>query len=247
MPPSTSSAESIQRGPFATTRWSVVLAAGGERSPGSQQALVSLCETYWQPLYAYVRRRGHSVDDAQDLVQEFFARLLEKESVASADPGRGKFRSFLLASLNHFLASEWRRNRAQKRGGARPILSLDFQQGETFLAGAADDLTPEKVYERKWALTLLTTALSKLRDEYVAAGKLPLLEALQPYLSGDEEAAPYRALGEKLGLTEGAVKVAVHRLRRRCQGILREEIAQTVAGPEEVDQELRDLFDALGA
>ncbi|HUE69957.1 MAG TPA: sigma-70 family RNA polymerase sigma factor [Pirellulaceae bacterium] len=235
------------RRPFATTRWSVVLAAGHDRSPGGRQALVALCETYWQPLYAFVRRRGYGADEAQGLVQEFFARLLEKESVAAADPARGKFRSFLLSSLNHFLANEWRRERAQKRGGERPILSLDFQHGESSLAiEPAHDLTPEKLFERRWALTLLTQALARLRDEYAASGKLPLLERLQPYLAGDRDAAPYLELARELGMSDGAVKVAVHRLRRRCRDILRDEIAQTVAGPEEVDEELRDLFEALG-
>lgn len=225
-----------------------MLAAGQDRSPAGRDALVTLCETYWYPLYAFVRRRGHAAEEAQDLTQEFFARLLEKESVASADPARGKFRSFLLSSLNHFLANEWRRARAQKRGGERPILSLDFQHGESSLAiEPAHDLTPEKLFERRWALTLLTQALARLRDEYAAAGKLPLLERLQPYLGGGDDTASYRDLAGDLGMSEGAVKVAVYRLRRRCRDILREEIAQTVAGPEEVDEELRDLFDALGS
>jgi RNA polymerase sigma factor (sigma-70 family) len=237
-----------ERRPFATTHWSMVLAAAQESSTGSRQALVTLCETYWHPLYAYVRRRGHAADEAQDLTQEFFARLLEKDSVASADPARGKFRSFLLSSLNHFLANEWRRDQAQKRGGTRTILSLDFQRGETALAiEPAHELTPERLYERKWAMTLLTAALSRLREEYAAAGKLDLLERLQPYLAGEEDAAPYCNLAEDLAMSEGSVKVAVHRLRRRCRDLLRAEIAQTVAGPDEVDQELRDLFEALGS
>ncbi len=234
------------RRPFATTRWSIVLAAGKSRSCDSRAALVSLCETYWPPLYAYLRRRGYAADEAQDLTQEFFARLLEKESVASADPGRGKFRSFLLASLNHFVANEWRRERAQKRGGSQMILSLDFARGEDSLAiEPAHEQTPEKAYERKWAMTLLTTALTKLREEYAAADKLTLLSQLQPSLAGDDESVPYRELAGELGMSEGAVKVAVYRLRRRCRDILREEIAQTVSGPAEVDEELRDLFAAL--
>ena len=248
----TSSAESVPASPlqrpFATTRWSIVLAAGQVCSADSRQALVTLCETYWQPLYVYVRRRGYQADEAQDLVQEFFARLLEKESVAKADPGRGKFRSFLLSSLNHFLANEWRREQAQKRGGLQAILSLDFQRGESSLAiEPADDTTPERVFERKWALTLLATALGKLQAEYEAGGKLLLFERLQPSLSGSDDTESYHDLAAELGMTAGAVKVAVHRLRRRCRDILREEIAQTVSGPEEVDEELNDLFDALGS
>lgn len=236
------------RRPFATTRWSVVLAAGKDRSPEGKRALVALCETYWHPLYAFVRRRGHPAEEAQDLTQAFFARLLEKESVAEADPARGKFRSFLLGSLNHFLANQWRRDHAQKRGGSQAILSLDFQRGEESLSlEPAHDLTPEKLFERQWAMTLLTTALARLREEYTAAGKQALLERLHPYLGGDGDAAPYAEIARQLGMSEGAVKVAVHRLRRRCRDLLREEIAQTVSGPEEVDQELRDLFDAVSS
>lgn len=236
-----------QRRPFATTRWSLVLAAGKASSPAGRQALVALCGTYWFPLYAYIRRRSMRADEAQDLTQEFFARLLEKDSLSSADPARGKFRSFLLGSLNHFLANHWRREQTQKRGGQQTILSLDFEHGESQLTiEPAHSLTPEKIYERRWAMTLLTTALARLREEYVAAGKLPLLERLQPYLGGDGDAAPYREIAGELGLSEGAVKVAAHRMRRRCQGILRAEIAQTVAGPEEVEEELCDLFQALG-
>ena len=235
------------RRPFATTRWTIVLAAGKDSSPDSQAALVTLCEAYWYPLYAYVRRRGYSVDEAQDLTQEFFTRLLEKEYVKAADPQRGRFRSFLLASLNHFLANEWRREQAQKRGGSQTILSLDFAAGEGRLAlEPADPLTPEKLFERRWALTLLSQALARLRDEYAAADKLALLEKLQPFLGGHGDAAPYQEIAAGLGLSEGAVKVAVHRLRRRCRDFLRAEIAQTVSGPEEVEEELRDLLAALG-
>lgn len=234
------------RRPFATTRWSVVLAAGKDSSPDSRQALVTLCEAYWYPLYAYVRRRGYDAEEAQDLTQEFFTRLLEKDYVRAADPARGKFRSFLLSSLNHFLANEWRRERAQKRGGQQTILSLDFAAGEGRLTlEPAHEMTPEKVFERRWAMTLLTQALARLREEYAAAGKLPLLERLQPFLGGEGNAAPYKEIGDELGLSEGAVKVAVHRLRRRCRDILRDEIAQTVVSIQEVDEELQDLFRAI--
>ncbi|HZL89378.1 MAG TPA: sigma-70 family RNA polymerase sigma factor [Pirellulaceae bacterium] len=236
----------VQR-PFATTRWSIVLAAGKDSSTESRAALVSLCEAYWYPLYAYTRRRGYDADAAQDLTQEFFTRLLDKEYVKAADPQRGRFRSFLLASLNHFLANEWRREQAQKRGGGQKILSLDFADGEGRLSlEPASQLTPEKIYERRWALTLITQALARLREEYTAGGKLPLLEKLQPFLGGQGDAAPYKETAAELGLSEGAVKVAVHRLRRRCRDFLRAEIAQTVSRPEEVEEELRDLLAALG-
>ena len=203
---------------------------------------------HFDALYGTALRLTRNPKDAEDLTQEFFARLLEKESVASADPARGKFRSFLLASLNHFLANEWRKERAQKRGGEQPTLSLDFQQGEDSLSiEPAHELTPEKLFERRWAMTLLSQALARLRAQYAAAGKLPLLVRLQPYLAGEGNTAPYGELADELGMSVGAVKVAVHRLRRCCRDILREEIAQTLSGPEEVDDELRDLFDALGS
>ena len=236
--------EGAQR--FHTTHWSVVLAAGQARSPDSRRALETLCETYWYPLYAYVRRRGYSADDAQDLTQEFFARLLEKESLRVANRERGKFRSFLLGSLDHFLAKEWRRAGAQKRGGGHVLLSLDIEDAERrYCLEPSHDLTAEKAFERRWALNLLEETLSKLRDEYGRGDKLKLFEHLKPYLGGDKGTVPYRQIAAELGMTEGAVKVAVHRLRRRCRDLLRAEIAQTVAGPEEVDEELRDLFNAV--
>jgi RNA polymerase sigma factor (sigma-70 family) len=232
--------------PFATTHWSIVLAAGHGSQPDSEAALAKLCEAYWFPLYCYVRRRGQSANEAQDLTQEFFATLLEKEYLRAADPHRGRFRSFLLASMNHFLANQRRRRLAQKRGGGRVSLSLDFQSGESrFSREPSHDLTPEKVYERRWAMTLLDRALSRLGQEYVAGGKSALFDRLSAFLGGDKGAA-YRDIAADLGMTEGAVKVAVHRLRKRCREHLRSEVAQTVADPRDVDEELGNLMAAMG-
>jgi len=233
--------------PFATTRWSIVLAAGHASRPDSKAALAKLCEAYWYPLYCYVRRRGHGADEAQDLTQEFFTALLAKESLRAADPHRGRFRSFLLASMNHFLANQRRRQLAHKRGGGRAPLSLDFQSGESrFRREPSHDLTPEKVYERRWAMTLLDRALSKLRQEYVVGGKAALFDRLAAFLGGDLGTA-YRDVAAELAMTEGAVKVAVHRLRRRCREQLRSEVAETVAAPQDVDEELRDLLAVVGS
>lgn len=233
---------------FATTHWSLVLAAGRKSSPDSQQALAALCETYWYPLYAYIRRRGHGAHEAQDLTQEFFAALLEMDSFRAADRQRGRFRSFLLASLNHFLAKQWRKAAAQKRGGGRRVLSIDVESGESrYRLEPSHDLTPEKIYERRWALTLLERALARLREEFDSSGRAVLFEHLKPFVGGDRSTVPYRQIAADAGMAQGAVKVAVHRLRRRCRELLREEIAQTVADPKEIDDELRDLFAAVGA
>ncbi len=214
--------------------------------PNSQVALAALCKNYWYPLYAYVRRRGYSPEDAQDLTQEFFAYLLEKNRLQTADKQRGKFRSFLLTSLQNFLARHWRQARAQKRGGGKFALSLDFSKGEErYQLEPAHDATPEKIFERRWALTLLDQVLSKLRDEFVAQGKLEQFDVLKDHLGGG--AAPYAELTEKLDMNEGAARVAVHRLRRRCRDLLRAEIAQTVDDETDVDDELRCLFATLSA
>jgi RNA polymerase sigma factor (sigma-70 family) len=232
---------------FATTRWSVVAAAGGGPSPEAREALAELCRAYWYPLYAYARRRSASADDAREQTQEFFARLLEKEYLQAADPRRGRFRSFLLTAFKRFLAHERDRAHAQKRGGGRPVLPLDFRAGEAlYHREPADRATPEGVYERRWALTLLEQTLARLRQELVSAGKERLFECLKGTLTG-EDAGPYARAGEELGLSEQAVKVAVHRLRKRYGELLRAEIAQTVATPEEVEDELRDLFAAVRA
>jgi RNA polymerase sigma factor (sigma-70 family) len=231
---------------FRTTHWATVLAAGRRSSPGARDALAALCHIYWYPLYAYVRRQGHSPTDAQDLTQAFFARLLEKNIAGKADRARGKFRSFLLASLKHFLAHEWRRARARKRGDGRVVLSLDLAAGESrYVLEPVHELTAERIYQRRWALTLLEQTLAKLRDEFATCGKLDLFEHLKTYLGGDGSTVPYRQIAADLGKTGGAVKVAVHRLRLRCHEVLRAEIAETVSDTQEVDEELRDLFEAV--
>jgi len=234
-------------GQFATTHWSVVLAAGSPSSDESRGALAELCGLYWYPLYAYVRRRGRGAEEAQDLTQSFFARLIEKRAVQAADPRRGRFRSFLLGSLKHFLANEWDRSRAAKRGGGRTVLSLDVEDAEhRYRLEPADDVTAEKLFERRWALTLLDLVLGRLRGQYVRDGKERVFDGLKGFLGGAGEGGGYREKGEQLGMTESAVKVAVHRLRRRYRDLLRERIAQTVASPEDVDDEIRHLFAAIG-
>ena len=233
-------------GHFATTHWSVVLAAGHRSSSNSDQALAELCRTYWYPLYAYVRRRVEDAHEAQDLTQEFFARLLEKEYLKDVDPERGKFRSFLLAAMRHFLSKERDRARAQKRGGGRAPISLDFQAAEDrYRLEPADALTPERLYQRRWALTLLDQVVARLQQELAAAGKPALFERLKVFLTSKQDSPPYRRVADQLGMTEGAVRVAVHRLRRRYRELLKEQIAQTVGSPEEVDDELRELFAAV--
>ncbi len=231
---------------FASTRWSLVAAAGQRGSPEAEEALATLCRLYWYPLYAYARRQIPRSEDAQDLTQAFFARLLEKDYLQAADARRGKFRSFLLTAFKHFLANERERNGAQKRGGGRIVLPLDFRAGEErFRREPVDPRTPENQYERRWALTLLEQTLGRLRAEYEAAGKSRLFEALKGTLTGEPAGVPYARLAADLGVTESVVKVAAHRLRRRYGELLRAEIAQTVASPDEVDEELRSLFAAV--
>ncbi|MCW5553113.1 MAG: sigma-70 family RNA polymerase sigma factor [Verrucomicrobiae bacterium] len=239
-------AEPPARPAFVTTHWSVVLTAGRSDTTRADDALAKLCQTYWYPLYAYVRRRGHSPEDAQDLTQEFFARLLEKNWVASADQTRGRFRSFLLSAMNHFLADEWDKARAQKRGGGMPLVPLQFDTAETrYGVEPSDPATPERSFERRWALTLLEAVLNRLRAEYEREGKADLFAALHPCLVGERTAQPYAELAAKMGVNEGTVKSAVHRLRQRYRQLLRDEIANTVADAEEVDEELRHLFAVL--
>jgi RNA polymerase sigma-70 factor (ECF subfamily) len=232
---------------FVTTHWSLVQAAGRGNKTEARRALVALCEAYWYPLYAYVRRRGCSHDQAQDLTQEFFARLLEKNYVGAADRLRGKFRSFLLGALQHFLSNEWRKAGTKKRGGRQRILSLDFSFGASqYAREVAHDLTPERLYERRWAFLLVERSLAQVRRDYEQRGQLALFESLKAHLGGDAEAVPYPQLAASLGISAGSVKVAVHRLRRRCREALREQIAQTVSSPEEIDEELQQLFQIVG-
>ncbi len=231
---------------FTTTHWSVVLAAVQSETPQSALALEVLCRTYWHPLYSYVRRRGYPEHDAQDLTQEFFARLLEKEYLRSVDRSKGKFRSFLLAAMEHFLAKEWRRANAQKRGGGLNFLPLDSPSAESGpLQIAAPGLSPEDFYDQQWAITLLEQAVGRLRQEYGAAGKGELFEELKTYLTGERREGYYAELATRLGTTVPALKMAVSRMRQRYGELLRAEIASTVAGPEEVEEELRALFAAL--
>ena len=222
------------------------MAAGQGDSPQAAEALERLCRSYWYPLYAYVRRKGYHADEAQDLTQEFFLRLLQKEVFSRADRAKGKFRSFLLGALEHFLAKEWRRAHRQKRGGGRRILSLDDDQAEhRYVAEPFHELTPERIYNQTWALTLLDKAMSALEAECGDTGKAPLFAALKTRLAGESAETAYAELAERLGMGEGAVRMAAHRLRQRYGEILREEIAQTVAGPEAVDAEVGFLFASL--
>jgi len=223
-----------------------VLTAARSDTTRACAALEKLCETYWYPLYAYVRRHGHSPEDAQDLTQAFFARLLERNWLDRADQQRGRFRSFLLSAMNHFLADEWDKAKAQKRGGGLAPLPLEFDAAETrYIHEPVDRVTPEQNYERRWALTLLDEVLRRLRLEYEQEGKAELFATLHPCLVGDRSSHPYVELAVKLDASEGAVKSAVHRLRLRYRQLLRYEIAQTVAEPGEVEEELRHLFAVL--
>jgi RNA polymerase sigma factor (sigma-70 family) len=231
---------------FETTHWSIVLAAARNSSPAARVALARLCESYWYPLYAHIRYRGYTADLAQDLIQEFFSQLLEKGLLNTADPDRGRFRSFLMATLDHFLSKENRRLGAQKRGGNRRLLSLDFQGGEgRYNLEPAHQLTPERIYERRWALTLIDLVLAKLRDQQAADGKLTLFEHLKPYLTREVQPVRYEQIAKDLEMTAGALKVAVHRLRRRCRDMLRTEIARTVGDAEDIEDEIHDLFQAF--
>jgi len=231
---------------FVTTHWSVGLAAGRDSSPAATDALGQLCRAYRYPLYAYVRRKGYGVDDAQDLTQEFFARLLARNYLTVADRHRGKFRSFLLGSLEHFLAREWTKAHAQKRGGGKTPLSLDETDAENrYLLEPAHELTAEKIFDRRWATTLLDQAMSRLRAECMASYKGELFGKVESFLSGEKGEACYADVATALKMSEGAIKVAVHRLRQRYSELVRAEIAQTVASPEEADEELRYLFTVL--
>lgn len=249
MPDSDSSheASSGAAGQFVTTRWTQVVAAGRPAdSTHVRAALEQLCRAYWYPLYAFVRRQGHSPHDAQDLTQEFFARLLERNTLGAADRERGRFRSFLLATLKNFLRDEWDKLRAQKRGGGIGVLSLDAGEAESrYALEPVDSLTADRIFERRWAMLLLDRAVERLRAEHEAAGKLAQFEALKASLAGSREAQPYAELAARLGLSEGAVKVAVHRLRQRYREVIRAEIAETVAGEAEVEAELKHVVAAL--
>jgi RNA polymerase sigma-70 factor (ECF subfamily) len=230
---------------FATTHWTVVLSAGGSDTAPARDALARLCQIYWYPLYAFIRQRGYQPHDAQDLTQAFFERLLEKNTLGQVTREKGKFRSFLLTLLNHFIVDEWKRARAEKRGGLR-IISLDAQTAETrFRYEPVETATPETIFERNWALALLETVFQRLQEEYELAGKGELFQHLKFCLTADRSAIPYDQLCARLGVTEGNLKVIAHRLRQRYRELLRAEVANTVSDPREIEPELRHLFHAL--
>ena len=229
---------------FPTTRWTLVIAAADPQRKEARAALISLCENYWYPLYAYLRRRGYPVDQAQDLTQEFFIRVLEGRYLDRAAPEKGRFRSFLLSSLKFFVADEEDRQRAHKRGGGA-LLPLEFSSGEDrYRREPVHDETPERIFERRWALSVLDRVVEKLRDEFVQHGRPEHFERLKVFLLGKSD-APYAALAREMKTSEGALKVAIHRLRKRYRDLFRQEIADTVADPAQVESELRFLADVL--
>jgi RNA polymerase sigma factor (sigma-70 family) len=243
------SEEKLDRpGGFHTTHWSQILALREGESGRAERALATLCETYWIPLYTFVCRKGYDRDEAQDLTQSFFARLLAGHTLEQADPGRGRFRTYLLNALEHFLTSEWRHDHRQKRGGSQPAFPVD--PGTITAAGflnSGEALSPELSYDRHWAMVLLQRVIAELRSEYQRAGKIRTFELLQPLLTGEDVNVRYRALGESLGITEANVKVHVYRLRRRFGELLRAAVAQTVARAEDVEDELRHLLSVVAA
>ena len=233
---------------FATTRWSLVLAAGESGSDGSERALAELCAQYWYPLYAYARRRGYDTEDARDLTQAFFAKLLEKRDLRTADPTRGRFRTFLLSSMKNFLAGEWRKDNTLKRGGAVEVLPLDFDSAEeSYGLEPSHKLSPEAIYERRWALGLLERAVTDLQSQYAKAGNLELFDALKGFLGGEDDVLPYSELSRRLGQSEGTLRTAASRLRSRWRKRLRELVAETVREESEVQDELRSLIASVEA
>jgi RNA polymerase sigma-70 factor (ECF subfamily) len=233
-------------GQFTTTHWSAVVRAGSMDSPQASEALNELCRVYWYPLYAYARRQGHQRAEAEDLTQAFFARLLEHNFVARAEPEKGRFRTFLLTVFKRFLANEWNHQHAQKRGGFQTRVPIDADLAESrFEAGPAATEQPDKLFERQWAMTLLEQVMSRLQNEYRESGRGELFNCLEACLARDADALPYREIGTQLNLCEAAVKMAMQRLRARYQSILREEIGKTVTSPDEVEAEVRDLFAAF--
>src|SRR6478672_5884101 len=229
---------------FPTTRWTLVIAAADSQRKEARSALVSLCEGYWYPLYVYIRRRGYAADQAQDLAQDFFVRVLEGRYLDRADPEKGRFRAFILTSLKFFLADERDRHRAQKRGGGN-VLSREISSGEErYQRDPAHNETPERIFERRWALLVLDRVVDRLRAEFVQHGRLDHFNRLKGFLL-DQAETPYAALAHEMRTSEGALKVAIHRLRKRYHDLFRQEIAETVADPAEVEPELRYLAAAL--
>jgi RNA polymerase sigma factor (sigma-70 family) len=245
---SNQSRENDQDGRFRTTHWSVVLLSAQTQAPGSRTALADLCRLYWYPLYAFVRRRGYSPEDAQDLTQGFFLSLLERKSLRRVSPEKGKFRSFLLASLKNYLSDAFDRDNSAKRGGQIEFVALDFQDGEErYHDEQADDLSPEKVFDARWALILLSHAMGRLRKEYVSQDKTAIIDALQPFLdpTNSKRLPSYEDVADKLQVSLAGVKTLIHRLRRRYSEILREEVARTLTDTRAIDDEIHSLCEAL--
>jgi len=237
------SSDTQRRDPFVTTHWSVVLAAGLGDSTAVREALESLCRIYWPPLFFYIRRRGYSPEDAEDLTQAFFATILERNDIASLDPLQGKFRAFLLAALNHFLSSAWDRESALKRGGGDKPLSLDAAQAEhCYQMEPADTMTPDKLFDLRWAYTVLERAAARLAEEHSAGERRALYERLKGCLAGGKPEQAYDVIGKELGLSESAVKAASFQLRKRYRTLVRDEVAQTVGTVTQIDEEIRDLI-----
>lgn len=232
---------------FATTRWSIVQAAGDASTQTARVALEELCETYWPPVYAFLRRRGLSATDAEDMTQAFFVHLLDSEFVKTADADRGRFRSFLLKSVSHFVSDADRSEKAQKRGGNIKLRPLDFSTGEQqYLAEPVDSGTPEQLFERRWAMTLLAGTLTQIREEYGRRNQMLLFDSLEAHINQDTSRVPYADLAVTLNMTEDAIKQAARRLKLRYREVLRTEIANTVGSADDVDDELRQLMRALG-
>jgi len=231
---------------FTTTRWTLVLAAKNRDDPAGSDAFARLCERYYEPLYTYLRRRGQTAEDAQDLMQGFVARAIEKDILRHADPSRGKFRAFLLTALKHYAANEHTRATADKRGGNQPALPLDLEAAEgRYRHEPRDDLTPERLYDRRWALAVLERALSALRAECRESGREAFLDAVHGSLTGDSDRIPHREIAERFGMTESSVRVTLHRLRLRYRDLVRSEVAETLESEDAVDEELRYLLSAL--
>ena len=231
---------------FGTTHWSVVLAAGGSDREKAREALEQLCAAYWYPLYVFARRQGYAAAESEDLTQEFFARLLQRNDLAEVSPERGRFRSFLLASFKHFLANEYHRQQTEKRGGLATLVSLEREGPETrYRLEPADPVTSEILFERRWALTVLERAVERVREEYAVSEKADLFEELKDFLS-NQKSLPHAAIASKYGISVGAVGVTIHRLRKRYAEVLREEISHTVSTPEDIADEVRHLIAAVG-